>query len=353
MKDNRAILYKFSKVDEILSKYDGKRPGAVVAAVKDGQEIYKKAVGLGNLEYEIPLGFNSVFNLASISKPITAMGIMVLNEKGKIKYDDEIIKFFPELSHYCKDVTIRHLLNHTSGIVNYYRILDKRGINELHLTNKECYELLVKENSLLFSPGEEFDYSNSNYVLLAMLIEQVSGKELNDFLKGYIFEPLGMNDTLVFDEKQPIVKNRAYGYANNEGDFRCNYTGPLTTGDGCIFSSINDMIAFEKALYSDKIVSKDSLKVAFTSGALNNGEDVGYGYGIETHRSTPSLKRLHHSGTDNGFRALFTTFPQLKLTVILLSNSEDFSWDDRLSITDIFVDEFTKYHNDIDIQLQN
>lgn len=338
-KDNYVCDYK-SKIDGILKKYDGEKPGASVAVVKDGQIIYIKNVGLANLEYNILIDRNTVFNIASISKPITAIGIIILKEKAALSYDDEIIKYFPELKHYCKGVTIRHLLNHTSGIINYYRILDRINMSELHLTNNECYNLLINEKNLLFAPGDEFDYSNSNYVLLAMLIEKVTGKTLNDFLKENIFKPLEMNNSMVFNEKQPIVKNRAYGYGIKDNYFYCDYTGAFTTGDGCIYSSMDDLIKFEKALYSDEIIKKESLKEAFISSVLNNGEDSGYGFGWETHRSIPNLKRLHHSGADNGFRSLFTTFPEHRLTVIILSNFNEFTWDDRLNITNYFIEKY-------------
>lgn len=210
---------------------------------------------------------------------------------------------------------------------------------DINFTNKEFYGFLVKESKLLFRPGDRFDYSNSNYVLLALLIEKLTSQSLNKFIYENIFKPLGMNNSLIFDERQPIVKNRAFGYSGKESSFYCNYIGSLTTGDGCVFSTIEDMIKFEKTLYSDIIVSKQALKEGFTSAKLNNGENAGYAFGWETHRSTKKLKRLHHSGSDNGCRSLMTIFPDHGLTVILLSNYDNFTWEDRLNITDEFVKE--------------
>ncbi len=331
---------KFDEINKILEKYDGENPGVAVAAIKDGEVVYMKTVGLANLEYKISITEDSVFNLCSVSKSITAMGIMLLKERGMLNYDDEIIRYFPELAYYCKGITLRHLLNHTSGIINYYEILDRLSMKEFYVTNKDCYDLLKKERELLFEPGERFDYSNSNYVLLAMLVEKISKQSFDEFLKENIFKPLEMESSLVFDESQHIVKNRAYGYTINEDKFCCNYVGALTTGDGCIFSSIKDLVNFEQALYTEKIISKESLNEAFTSGKLNDGTEAGYGFGWETHRSTPTLKRLHHSGSDNGFRSLFTTFPEHRLTVILLSNFDNFSWEERLKIIDAFAEIF-------------
>ena len=234
-------------------------------------------------------------------------------------------------------MTIRHLLTHSSGIINYYNILEKLNINELHLTNDHCYKLLCNETNLLFNPGEKFDYSNSNYVLLAMIIEKISKVTFSEFLDTNIFKPLNMNNSLVFDEAQPIVSNRAYGYDFKNHRYSCDYTGAFTTGDGCIFSSISDMSLFINGLYNNKLISKKSLNEAFTSFKSNDNEDLGYGFGWETHRSTDNLKRLHHSGLDAGFRSLITTFPQYELTVILLSNNSQFSFQDRLEITDEFI----------------
>lgn len=327
----------FTEIDKLIDKYAGKQPGVAAAAIKDSEVIYKRTVGLANLEYDIPIKEDTAFNLASVSKPITAMGIMILQEKGEIKYNDRIVDYFPELTHYCSDVTIQHLLNHTSGIINYYEILNRLNIQDINFTNNKCYDLLMKESNLLFKPGDKFDYSNSNYVLLALLIERVTSQAFDKFIYENIFKTLGMNNSLVFDERQPIVKNRAFGYGKKEGLFYCNYIGALTTGDGCVFSTIEDMIKFEKALYSDIIVSKQVLEEVLKSAKLNNGEDAGYAFGWETHRSTKTLKRLHHSGADNGCRSLITTFPDHRLTVILLSNYDGFTWEDRLNITDEFV----------------
>lgn len=328
---------KLNEIDEILSKYDGERPGVAVIAKKDDEIVYRKNVGLANLEYSIPITSSTVFNLASVSKPITAMGIMILKEKGILTYDTEIISYFPELKHYCKGVTIRHLLGHTSGIINYYRILDRFGMTDLHFTNRKCFELLIKEKELLFSPGKKWDYSNSNFVLLTMIIEMVSKQTLNDFLSENIFKPLGMENAIVFNENQPIIKNRAYGYGTNEDKFYCDYIGSLTTGDGCIFASVEDLAAFEKALYSEKIVSKKSIEEAFTPGI-----DSEFGLGWETWKSTPDLKQIHHSGEDHGIKCFFITFPDHKLTIILLANFNEFTGKDMGYIADRFVEIYTK-----------
>lgn len=326
--------YEFCEMEEYLSKYDGDRPGVALIAKMGDEIIYRKNVGLANLEYNIPITSNTVFNLASISKPITAMAIMILMEDKKLDYDNEITEYFPELSHYCKGVTIRHLLSHTSGITNYYRILDRLGMTDIHLTNEQCYELLKKEEKLLFKPGERWNYSNSNYVLLAKLIEIVSNTSLDIFLHENIFKPLGMSNAMVFNERQPIVKNRAYGYGCKEGYFFCDYIGPFTTGDGCVFASVEDLVAFEQALYTEKLVSKDTIKEAFTPGIDNE-----FGLGWETWKSTPELQQIHHSGEDHGTKGLFVTYPQHRLTIIMLANFNEFMGKDMAYITNYFVEK--------------
>lgn len=311
--------------ERIKSKYSTERPGISITAIKSGNIIYNLQLGLANLEHRIPVQTNTVFNLASITKQFTAMGIMMLVEGGALEYNKQITDILPELNNY-KGVTIRHLLNNSSGIENYYRILDRLGKSAINITNYDVYNLLAKQN-LLFKPGSKFDYSNSNYVLLAMIIEKISGLSYWQYMHEKIFKRLEMTDTIVFNEKQLVVNNRAYGYRVEDRNVYCYYADALTVGDGGIFSTIEDLFKWDQALYTDKLVSRRSMELAFTNGVENSEEHYGFGWSIDEIN-----RKVWHSGLDAGFRSLIARYIDAEFTVIILSNSTECSWEERSTI---------------------
>jgi CubicO group peptidase (beta-lactamase class C family) len=326
-------------IDYMLEKYMGQVPGVAALAISNGEKVYNKQFGMANLEHNISLKSNTAFNIASIAKQFTAVGIMMLVEKGILSYGDSIVRYIPELGHYCRAVTLKNMLNNASGIENYYRILERLKIPSLGITNKDVLNVLADENRLLFPPGEKFDYSNSNWVLLAVIIERVTNLSYRDFLTEYIFKPLGMKSSYIFDEGQPIIPNRAYGYKMVDGSMCCDYYDALTTGDGGIFTTIEDLYLWDQALYTDKLISYENMELVFTPGKSNKGmdleEDYGFGWSIGTYKG---IKKLWHSGLDAGYRSLITRFPEKKISVVLLSNSSEFSWGERLKITNMFYD---------------
>lgn len=335
---NNSIQSK--EINKIIEKkYSGPRPGISIMAVKKGTVVYNKQSGLANLEYDIPITLNTVFNLASITKQFTAMAILQLIEGGLLKYEREITDFFPELFKYS-GVTVRQLLNHTSGIENYYRIYDRLSKSTVNASNHEVYELLQKEQKLQFHPGTRFEYSNSNYVLLALLIEKVSGITLADYMERNIFNILGMKISTVFHEKQPIIKNRAYGYKMVGALTYCDYSDALTTGDGGLFSTLEDLYLWDQALYTEKLVSKESINLAFTKGLENSVEQYGFGWSIEV--NADNKKKVWHSGSDAGFRSAITRFVDDEFTVIILSNSAECTWQERQLITGELFDLFVR-----------
>lgn len=307
------------KLETYLNQYDGIRPGISVGIVRKQKVIYQKNVGVANLEYKIPISSKSVFNLASVSKPFTALGILMLVEKGILSLDDKLIRFFPEI-HYSKNVLIRHLLNHTSGIINYYDILRRIDKNDVYLTNHECFSLLSKETSLLFKPGDKFDYSNSNYVLLALLIEKLTKQSFNTYLQENIFQKIGMIQSCVYNEKQPIIENRAYGYYVENEEVSCDYIGALTTGDGCLYSTMDDLCRFVEAIYNHQFISEKLWDEAFTPVKLKDGSSCEYGYGWELQNINLTPNEIFHSGCDNGTRTLLSLFPEYEMGIIILAN---------------------------------
>ncbi|WP_282042512.1 serine hydrolase [Winogradskyella flava] len=264
-----------------------------VLVTKNGKEVYSNALGYADKNNNRKLNETTSIYLASVSKQFTTMAVMILKEKGKLSYDDKLSKYYPEFPDYANTVTIRHLMNHTSGIPDHYRL----GIYKPGLNNNDVFKTLLKQE-LDFEPGEHFSYSNGGYVLLAMIVAKVAKQPFHEFMKANIFEPLGMNNTLVYDESKPEIKDRAVGY-NISGDLD-DYT-IFTTGAGGMFSTIDDLHLWDQALYTEKLVSQTTLEEAFTPAKLNNGDYTQYGFGWAI-LEQDGKKTVQHSGGLAGYR---------------------------------------------------
>lgn len=282
--------------------------------VARGEEVvYRKAFGIGNREKDESLIPETAFYLASVSKQFTTTGIMILKEKGSLSYEDPLSKFFPDFPDYGKDVTVRQMMNHTSGIPDHYGL----GAYKKDLRNSDVYELLSQQESLDFPSGDRYSYSNGGYVLLAMIIEQVSGQPLREFMKTNLFEPLQMKNTLVFDESKPEITPRAVGYFSS-GDL--NDYEILTTGAGGMYSNVDDLHKWHLGLFTNKIVSQSALQEAYAPTPLNNGEisNYGLGWGVNVEQNS-----VQHSGGLNGFRTFIKRFLDTKEVYIMLTNHGD------------------------------
>lgn len=323
-------------VEEVLAKYDQCGPGAAITAIRDGTPCYTRHFGMADLEAGIPITARTAFHLASLSKVFTALAVIMLSERSQLSLDAAISHYLPMPQY--PSVTIRHLLTHSSGITNYYRLLEREGLSDIGLTDQACLELLRRHDQPEFPPGARFDYSNSNYVLLATIVAQVARMPFRQFMQQELFNPLGMQRTRVCDKAMSALPGQACGYRQAGNGYLCDNLHALTSGDGTICSTVADLCLWEKALYAGEIISRASLDLAMSPGLASTGESLQYGFGWETQRSSPALRRAHHSGSDAGFRHLITTFPDLRLTVIILSNYAGFRWEDRLAITDCLLE---------------
>jgi CubicO group peptidase (beta-lactamase class C family) len=243
------------------------------------------------------------------------MAIMILNERNQLSYIDQLSKYFPEFPSYANLVTIKHLLTHTSGIPDHFRLNSYKP----DLTNQDVLNILIEQKSLDFKPGDRFDYSNSGYILLAMITEKVSGMPFHEFMKANVFDPLGMNNTLVYDESKPLINNRAIGHSR-DGTF--NDYNILTTGAGGIFSRVDDLYLWDQALYSGTLVSWGTIYEAFTPFILNNGDISNYGFGWFIYEDEKS-KTVSHSGSLSGFRNYICRDIVNKNAYVLLTNNGD------------------------------
>ncbi|MCP9745119.1 serine hydrolase [Lacihabitans sp. CS3-21] len=316
--------YQIKEIDiELQGLYKkGKFNGAVLIA-QNGNPIYKKVFGVANFKTNEALKFNSTFNLASVSKQFFAMMIMQLKEAGKLDYDDKLTQYFPEFPY--KKMTIRHLLNHTSGLPEYFDFVEQYLDEDEILTNKKLLFLLsAKKPKLIFEPGTQWEYCNTGYALLANIIEKTSKIPIEDYFKTKISAPLGFRDSYVFYKNMKnntsIGHQRVYGFEVKNGK---KYLNDLTNmdgvvGDGNIYSSMEDLLKWDQALYTTKLVSAATMKEAFTSGKLLNGEEFGYGFGWEIEGNN---KNISHTGSWVGFENFISRNMKSKTTVIILSSS--------------------------------
>ncbi|MCA1641714.1 MAG: beta-lactamase family protein [Acidobacteria bacterium] len=296
-----------------------------VMVIRDGKVLFKKAYGLANLEEKTPCATDTNYRLASVTKQFTAAAVMLLVERRKLSYDSTLTDLFPGFPVYGRRITVRHLLNHTSGLTDYEDLIPKE--TTAPLKDAQVLELLRRERGTYFPPGSKFQYSNSGYALLALVVETVSRTTFATFLERNIFEPLGMRDTVAFENGISTVKRRAYGYwkraGGAEGFVRKDQS--LTSsvlGDGGVYSSVEDLYRWDQALYTDRLLSRASLAEAFKPGSRINDEGEGYGFGWFT-ATYRGLRTVWHYGSTTGFRTAIERFPDERFTAIVLVNRNE------------------------------
>lgn len=305
-------------VDEILHAYAGDVPGASVLVLRDGKPIVRKSYGFADLEQRVAATPATNYRLASVTKQFTAAAILLLMQDGKLSLDDRVRKWLPSLPDTTDAITIRHLLTHTGGLIDYEDIMP--ADQAWQLRDIDVLRLLEKERKVYFAPGSDYRYSNGGYAMLALIVEKASGGTFQDFLAKRIFQPLGMRNTLAYVWEGPPVPNRAFGYTFAEGKWRRLDQSPTSAvlGDGGVYSSIDDLAKWDAALYDDRLLSAASRKLAFTPWTKTDVADVRYGFGWRITGET-----LWHSGETTSFRNVIVRWPQRHLTVIVLTNRDD------------------------------
>jgi CubicO group peptidase (beta-lactamase class C family) len=316
-----------SKIDELLTYcYENDIINGTVLVAREGEVVYKKAFGYENFNNMEALTPVSAFSIGSVSKTFTSMAVMILKEENKLQFDDKLADYFPEFP-YANQITIRHLLNHQSGIPRYinfgrFRVKGRPGDFIDDITNEDVFEFLVQLDSLSFTPGEKYSYTNSGYVLLAMIVEKVSGQPFYTFMKENIFDPLDLKHTLVWNATKPEIPNKTTGYDpfGEKDDYNI-----LTYGDGGIYSTVEDLYKWDRGLYTEKIISQETLKEAFTPPTLNDGttqvsaSGSSYGFGWIIKRDSVH-NVVFHDGGFNGFNAIFYRELDRKEVIIFLTN---------------------------------
>lgn len=302
-------------------------PGCAIGIVKDGKLIYSNGYGIADLEHDIPITPTSVFYIGSVSKQFVTFSILLLEEQGKLNLDDKIQKYLPDFPEYNSPLTIRNFIHHTSGVRDYLTLMYLKGRNYLDNTDvDEVYELIKNQKELNFTPGEKYLYSNSCYFMLAMIVEKAAGQSLRDFAHENIFEPLGMNNSLFYDDNTDLIKNRVFSYEkkNNEEGFNNLIMRFDLVGSGGVYSSIEDMYLWDQNFYNNKL-GKGGQKIIdkmHEEGLLNNGESSGYAFALNN-GTYKGLKTVSHGGSLAGYRAELMRFPDEKFSVIILANRGD------------------------------
>ena len=333
------------RVDKLFRQWEKEgKPGASVAIIKDGEVIYKQGYGLANLEYDIPNTPSTVFHIASVSKQFTCFAALLLAEEGKLSMDDDIRKYIPEVPDFGKTITLRHLANHTSGLRDQWNLLALAGwrLDDV-ITKEHIMKLVVKQQDLNFDPGENFFYCNTGYTLLAEAVSRVSGMSFAEFTKKRIFDPLGMESTLFYDDHQKVVPNRAYSYGHNGKEYNKAVLSYANVGATSLFTTVEDLALWSLNFDQKKIGSETTFEEMHRQGILNNGKTSTYALGqvIDKYRG---LNRVSHGGADAGYRTHIARFPDQDFSVIVFSNFGNFNagWKAN-QIADIYLeDEFTE-----------
>jgi CubicO group peptidase (beta-lactamase class C family) len=290
-------------------------PGAVVGVLRDGKMIFHEGFGMANVAEKIPLKPESVFDLASCSKQFTAMAIMILSDRGKLAFDDDVKKHLPELREH--NLKVHHLLNMTSGLPDYTTFMDLEGKNNLDVLHA------VAKRPVKFPAGEKYEYSNTNYALLALIVERVSKQNFGKFMEENVFKPAGMKDTVVLENPKQAIKHRCLGYVKDKKGIHKERNDTSIYGDGQVMTNVIDFGAWDRALRENKLVKPQTLEQAFTAGKLNNGKGCGYGFGWEPGKEQ-GHKLVWHSGEWTGTATYIVRDLDDGLTVIVLSNLEQF-----------------------------
>ena len=357
---NASMSDLSEKIDLLFDDRAGK-PGCAVGLIENGEYIHSKGYGLANLEHEIQIGMDTIFRIGSVSKQFTTMAIAILEEKGELSFEDEMKAHIPDLVDYGEKVTITHMIHHYSGLGDYeymdYPGRFKNAVgeefrwgNEDYLTNKEFHDL-IKTLPLIRKPEKKFHYSNTGYVLLALVAENASGMSLREFAEKEIFKPLGMNNSFFNDDVNLPFKNRADAYTpidDESGKYKINVTNLSWVGDGGVYTSLNDFIKWDENFYENKLsmggqsliqtmeMTFEETKVSKRNQKMDKEKENENTYAFAQNLAYYNgYKRWSHSGSWVGWLAHYARFPELRFSTVVFCNTNEI---DATIISDKVVD---------------
>lgn len=303
--------------DALFAEYSGDAtPGAAVLVIKNGQKLYGGVFGVADLDAGTPVSSATNFRLASVTKQFTATAILQLIDRGQLTLDTTLSTLFPDMPSYAAEITIEHLLRHTSGLLDYESLVPDSATVQVH--DRDVLTLLSAQDSTRFAAGTDYSYSNSGYAMLALIVENLSGQTFANYLHHNIFQPLNMNQSVAHVEGVSTVQQRAMGYVV-DGDQvtpRDQSLYSAVLGDGGIYSSVDDLFKWDQALVNNPLVSPELMALALTPGLEN------YGFGWRINEFNGHLQHSH-TGSTSGFRNIIQRYPNDSLTVIILTNRAD------------------------------
>jgi CubicO group peptidase (beta-lactamase class C family) len=314
-----------NRIDALLEPLASDRtPGLSVMVIKNGVVVYSASRGMADIERGIPIGPRTAFDIASVSKQFTGMLAMILHQEGRLDYDAPVVRYLPELSRFGPDVTVRHLLTHTSGLPDYYDALARSAAPGGWVSNRQALAFLEQWGEPAFRPGDRFEYSDVGYEMLALVLESAAGEPFGDLLRHRIFEPLEMKDTRLRDRPDMPVPERARAYTPLGHGFVPGPAHPLDclVGSGAIDTTIDDLRRWYQALDEERLVTRSTLKEALRPMRLNDGGNSSYAFGWFL-KSDLWRRRLEHPGSWNGYQAFVVRYPESRFTVVLLANRSD------------------------------
>lgn len=319
-KKDQDVIAKIDKLFTRWAKNDS--PGCAIGIVKDGHPVYLQGYGMANLEYPIPNTTKTVFHIASESKKFTVMAILLLQKQGKLSIYDDIHKYLSYVPDFGETITIKHLIQHTSGLRDQWELLIMAGwkmqdiISQKHILN-----LVKMQKELNFKPGEEHLYCNTGYTLLAEIVKSVSGKTLRRFTQKYIFKPLEMNQTHFHDEVAMIVPNRAYSYIPHPSGngFQKGLLNYDNVGATSLFTTVEDMVKWDRNMDTGEVGGKDLVEQLHERTVLNNGKELSYAFGISIEKYH-GLTKVGHGGADSGYRTYIARYPDVHMLIIVFCN---------------------------------
>jgi len=341
---------KLAQVDQLFARWDNTRsPGCVAFAFRDGEVVMNRAYGMADLEWDQPLTTDTVFYLASTSKQFAAAAIALLVLDGKLTMESTVRDFVPELPDFGPGsggpIKVKNLVYHTSGLRDYLTLWHLQGKQTSDTgDNQDMLDVLAKQQGLNFETGTRWDYSNTGYVLMSVLVERVSGKSLNDFMQERIYRPLGMNNTHFDDDYQKVVPKRARSYDRGEnGEWRRIPKAIGATGDGNMLSTVADLQKWDENFYTHKVGGKaftDLMQRSGTKPGMVSASkpEIGYAFGLFTGSTYRGLKTIHHGGVFSGFRIQLMRFPDQHFSSGMLCNAGDVDYRKLpLQIADIYL----------------
>jgi len=311
-------------VDQVFAKWSSSTPGCAVGVAVGGKPVLLKAYGMADLEHDVRNTPDTIFEAGSVSKQVTVLAVQLLASEGKLSLDDPVRKYIPELPDYKVPLTIRHMLNHTSGLRDWGSVESIAGWprTSREYTHGHVLDIVSRQKALNFEPGTAWSYSNTGFNLATMIVSRVSGIPFPEFEQERIFKPLGMKHTSWRDDHTRIVKGRAMAYALRSGEYHTEMPFENVYGNGGLLTTVGDLLIWNENFVTPKVGSAKALTEMATAGHFNDGKPLAYGLGlfIEEHRG---LHNVYHSGSTAGYRAHLNRFPDAHTSVAVLCNGGD------------------------------